>query len=422
VRSALRIPCEVKLWRSGIIWSILTFIGGLGNFAFSAIIGRQIPSEYADTLSLLSFIGFLSLPSTMVVTALVHYIAHFRAQNDDARLQGLLAGCQQFLLKATVAGSILVVVLAEPLGRFFNFPRATEMLAALLCVLVGLWSGFAVALCQGMAWFKRLAILGLVGVMMRLLFGWTMTKRFPYAEVALSSTTFSLLANLSLLVWWKAIFRHGSARISPWNREFFNFLFVTAAYVGGVWFFMQGDSLVAERYFSLLDNKAYQAAGALARAIPATVTPLLLVMFTSRSGSKEGAAASDQRILLCLFAVGLGCGATGLIVLRNLWVRIIFGQPNPAAAEMIIPFAATMVFGGLAQAIGLWGLASRWLKLAIVYGVLGLAYWVTLLLVGRTPTLLLKTMPIASALAFGLLCVAWLMTLRRKLPRKVPTG
>jgi hypothetical protein len=273
-----------------------------------------------------------------------------------------------------------------------------------------------------MAWFKRLAILGLIAVCLRLLFGWIMTKHFPIAEVAVSATTFSLLANLGLLYWWKDIFRHASARISPWNREFLNYLLVTAAYVGGVWFFLQGDSLVAERYFSPSDNKAYQAAGALGRAIPATVTPLLLVMFTSRSGSREGPAGTDQRILLGLFAVGLACGAAGLIVFKDLWVRIIFGQPNPLAAHMIIPFSITMVFGGLAQAIGLWSLASRWLKLAIIYGILGFAYWLTLLTIGHTPDLLLRIMPLAAAIAFGLLCGAWLLALRRKSSRKAGVG
>jgi len=402
----------VKLWRSGIIWSVLGFVGGLGNLAFSALIGQRMPGEYADTSSLLNFISLLGLPLTMVATALVHYIAHFRGQNDEARLQGLLAGCQSFLLKATIAGSILAVALADPLGRFFHF-RTTLMLTALVCVLVGLWSGFAVALCQGMAWFKRLAVIGLVAVGLRLLFGWVVTMYIPKAEMAVSATTFSLLANLSLLYWWKDIFRHGAARISPWNREFVNFLLVTAAYVAGNFFFLSGDALVAKRYFMADDNKAYQAAGTLARAIPFSVTPLLLVMFTSRSGSKKGPAISEQRILLILFAAGLTCGACGLIAFRNTWVRIILKQPVNAAS-MLIPLAITMVFGGLSQAIGIWSLASRWLKVVALYGFLGLAYWLTLLVVGHTPPLLLHTMPVATAMAFGILCATWLLTLSQK--------
>ena len=134
----------MKLWRSGIFWSVLGFIANLGNFAFSAMIGHRMPAEYADTSSLLSFIIFLGLPMTMVGTSLVHYIAHFRGHSDEARLQGLLAGCQSFLLKMTIAGSVLVLVLAEPLGSFFHF-RTSLMLTALICVsrrsLVGICLG-----------------------------------------------------------------------------------------------------------------------------------------------------------------------------------------------------------------------------------------------------------------------------------------
>jgi hypothetical protein len=46
-------------------------------------------------------------------------------------------------------------------GQFFGFERPTVPYAVVACVLVGLWSGFAVAICQGMAWFKRLAVVAL---------------------------------------------------------------------------------------------------------------------------------------------------------------------------------------------------------------------------------------------------------------------
>jgi O-antigen/teichoic acid export membrane protein len=409
----------VKLWRSGIIWSVLGFVGNLGYFVFSAMIARRLsPSElgYSSTI-LTGIIGFLGLPLTMVSTALIHYIAYFRGQNDEARLQGLLAGCQKFLLQVTITGSLLAVVLADPLGRFFGY-RTSLMLVALLCILVGLWSGFAVALCQGMAWFKRLAVIGLVAVGMKLLFGWVMTKKFPTAEMAVSATTFSLLANVSLLYWWKAIFRHGAQRISPWNRQFVHFLLVTGAYVAGTWFFLWGTDLVANKYFpgDVLGSYEYVARWGL--ALPGTLNPLLMVMFTSRSGGKEGQALSDQRILLCLYATGLACGAAGLIVLREFLIKIICGHPNPPAASMMIPFTITMVFVGLSQAIAMWSLASRWFKLAGLYGALGLIYWLTLMSLGHTPPLLLHLMPTAAATAFGILCVSWLLTRRGHVPGK----
>jgi O-antigen/teichoic acid export membrane protein len=403
----------VKLWRSGIIWSVLSFICGLGNFAFSAMIARRLSKAefgYSNT-TLTGFIGFLSLPLAIISMALIHYIAHFRGKNDEARLQGLLAGCQKFLLQATIAGSVLALVLARPLAGFFGF-RTTLMLVALVYILVSLWSGFALALCQGMAWFKRIAVIALVAVYMKILFGWVMTTKFPTAEMAVSAATFSLLANLSLLYWWKAIFRHGAERISPWNREFVEFLFVTAAYVAGNYFFLNGDSLVSQKYFLPDSLGDYQYAARWAVALPLTIAPLLLVMFTSRSGGKEGHARSDQRVLLTLYATGLACGAAAIIMLRQFLVKIISGHPNPHAAAMLIPYTVTMAFVGLNQAIGLWSLASRWFKLAMAYGTFGLIYWLALMLRGHTPEALLQIMPVGAGTAFFVLLAGWLLTLR----------
>jgi len=415
----IRIAYAVKLWRSGIIWSVLGFVGSLGNLAFAMMVARRLSKpEYGYSSTTLTYIGFLNLPLSMVSTSLIHYIAYFRGQNDEARLQGLLAGCQKFLLQATIAGSVLALVLADPLGRFFNF-RASLMFVALISILVGLWSGFAMALCQGMAWFKRIAVIGLAGVGMRLLFGWVTTQKFPTAEMAVLATTFSLLGNLALLYWWKDIFRHGTRRISPWNRQFVHFLLVTAAYVAGNWFFLSGYDLVAQRYFPGDELGSFEYAARWAVALPGAVLPLLLVMFTSRSGGKEGQALSDQRILLSLYAAGLGCGAAGLILLRNILIQKLCGHPNPEAAGMLIPFTVTMAFVGLSQAIAMWSLASRWFKMTTTYSALGLAYWLTLMQMGRTPAKMLHIMPFGTGAALCVLLVAWLLTLRHQTPGTV---
>jgi O-antigen/teichoic acid export membrane protein len=393
------------------------FIGGLGNYAFQGIIGRQLgKAEFGYVNSTLGFVNLMSLPLMIVATSLVHYIAHFRATDNEAHLQGLLLGSQRFLLKATIFGTLLALLLANPLGQYFEFPRTSLMLAALVCVLVGMWSSFALALAQGMSWFQRMAIVGLVAVGLRLAFGWIATTQFSKsAELAVSATTFSLLANFALLFWWKELFKKGES-ISPWNREFLSHLIFSAACVGGTYFFTQGDLLVAQKHFQGEQLGNYMAAGVLGRALTALVGPMLSVLFTSRSGGKTAAAATDQRVMLALYAGGLVCGAIGVIVLRDLLVRFIFGKYTPEAAAMVIRFSIAMVFIGLIQAIGTWSLASRWFKLALFYGVLGVAYWLTLLLWGTTPESLLQIMTIGGGVAFVSMLIGWVITTREVKP------
>lgn len=367
-------------------------------------------AEFGYTNSALKLMELLGLPLAIISYSLVHYIAHFRAKDDDARLQGLVAGYQTFLLRATILGSVIAIALAAPLTRYFEFPRWSISIAALACVLMGMWSGYAVALCQGMAWFKRMAVIGLIAVAMRLLFGWVMTKRYSVAEVGVTATTFSLLANLVLFIWRKDIFRKGK-QVSPWDADFRTFMVVTAGVIGGSFFF-QADQLIAQKYFSENDIGTYSAAGKLSQSLIMVVGPLLTVLFTSRSGHKSGNALTDQKILLMLYGGGLLCGAAGILFFRHLLVRWLVNSDSPRVSEMMIPYTISMGFFGLSQAIGMWSLASRWFRLAIVYGVLGLAYFLLLLALGKTPEQLLTIMPYISATCFVVLCIGWLLQLR----------
>ena len=49
-------------------------------------------------------------------------------------------------------------------------------------------------------------------------------------------------------------------------------------------------------------------------------------------------------------------------------------------------------------------------------GALGLVYWITLLYLGKSPTDLLHVMPVTAGIAFGILFLIWLITIRRHKP------
>ena len=405
-------PNTRRLIHSGIILSAASFLVGLGNFAFQAIIGRQLKEsgEYGLVNTTLGYVGLLGLPLLIATTAITHYIARYDFHGDDARLQGLLAGCRKFLFRLTIAGSLLAILLAKPLSDFLHF-RPGLTFAALACVLAGLWGGLATALCQGLSWFKRLALIGLLGVGIRLAFAGGVVAQFPAAEWAVLATGVAVLANLILLYWKKDLVRPAEP-VSPWDRDFIQYLIVSAAFVGGGYCFTQGDLLVAQRFFSKPELDNYSSAGVFARALPMTVAPLLTVLFTHRSTAHTGDALRDQLRLIGLYAVGLICGLIGLLMLRTFCLQII-GRNTPEAAGMVGQLAMTMVSVGLLQALGMWALASRWVKIALLYGGLGLTYWITLFCLGKSPSGLLQVMPFASGMAFVILFTVWLLAMRR---------
>src|ERR1017187_4196937 len=121
-----------KLLKSGIIFTAISFVTGLGNLAFQGVMGRPLkdPGQYGDANSalggLMTLLGLLPAVATFAVT---HYIAHFNAGGDNARLQGLLLGCRRFLFHLTIAGSVLAVLLVKPLSDFFHYNESLMLVA-----------------------------------------------------------------------------------------------------------------------------------------------------------------------------------------------------------------------------------------------------------------------------------------------------
>jgi hypothetical protein len=405
-----------KLLQSGLIFSAISFLTSLGHFAFQAVLGRHLitQGDFGNANTVVgAFMPLLGLLPSVATFAVTHYIAHFHTSGDHARLQGLLLGCRKFLVRFTLAGSVLAVVVIKPLSDYFHYSQSL-MLITLGTTLLGLWGSLVTAMCQGLGWFKRLALIGFLQMVLRVAFGWFVTLKWPMAETAVLASTFALLANFVLLAWRKQLSLHGEP-VSPWNREFIYYFIVSTACVVGSFCFFQGDLLVAQHYFNSAERDAYTVAGVLARALPMTIAPLLTVLFTSRSGHRTGGIVVEQLKLLTLSTAGLILGAVCLYFLRIFCLKLL-GRNTPEAAAMIGPFAATMVFVGLLQSLAYWVLASRWAKISLLYGALGIGYWMILLVLGKNPAALLQIMPVAAGAAFVILFAGWFVNMRRHHP------
>ncbi len=404
-----------NIWRTGVIFAAINFLALAIHWLFQFIVSPQLggaQGEYGLIQFTIAFITFLGIPLQIASQAITHYIARFHFSGDDARLHGLLAGCRKFLFYVTIAGSIIAIVLIKPLGDYFKILRTSLTFVALVVSIGGLWASYFTMLCQGLGWFKRLALIGLLSAVLRVLFGGITTKIWPLAEWAVAASAFMLLANLVLLAWKKEFPKKTEKIISPWTPEFIQFLIVSAAWAIGSNCFGQGDLLVAKKFFSNEEMDAYSSAGLFARALPTAVGPLLIILFTHRSSQHHhGDALAEQLKLVGLYAAGLLVGAACLYEFRGFALHQL-RRDTPDAAAMVGHLAGTMVFVGLVQAIGTWALASRWIKISILYGALGIGYWLALLFLGKSTGQLLHVMFVAAGIAFAVLFAVWLVAMR----------
>lgn len=405
-----------RLWQSGVLLTVATFLAGLVNYTFQGVIGRLLPlDEYGLVNGTLGFVGMFGLPLAAIRQAVIHHIAHYRALGDDGRLRGLVLGSQRLLLRLTLLGCVLAILLIQPLGAFFHVPRSSLVAAALAVVFANLWVEFGNAVCIGMAWFRSLAAIGLAGACIRLAAGWIGTRAFGAAEPAVFAGALSLLAFSPLLLWRRQIAPSDIQPIRPSGREMATYALACAAFVFGQYAFIQGDLLVAQRHITGDDLGRYTGAGQLGRALVFLASPFLMVVFQSRSGHRHREAFREQVGLLLLYAAALGAGALAITLLRAPLAALIFGRADTGAEDFVARFTATMVAVGILQAIATWALASRWFKLTFLFGALGLIYWLALLSMGHDPASLLRAMLLASFMATAVLSAAWLWVARRHL-------
>src|SRR5205085_1634578 len=199
----------------------MNLVVGAGNFYFQRVIGSAFTDqgEYGAANKTAVFVNLMGLPLLMASTAIIHHIAHFRGIGDEARLNGLLVGCRSLLLKFTLVACVLGALLIQPLGRYFEIPRTSLTVAALVSLIVALWAGYASALANGLGWFKRLALIGFAGVLAKIAVVILIARRHPVAEAGVLALAAGTLLNLAVFFWWRDLFKPGE-RVSPWDRDF----------------------------------------------------------------------------------------------------------------------------------------------------------------------------------------------------------
>ena len=115
-----------KLVKDGAGLTACTFIAALGNYGFQCVLGRHLPlAEYGLANAAFGAVFLLTLPVLAASSALIHYIARFRARGQEAHLRGLLAGARSGLLVLGVSGLLFTLVLVKPLTSFCDFPRSS---------------------------------------------------------------------------------------------------------------------------------------------------------------------------------------------------------------------------------------------------------------------------------------------------------
>lgn len=402
-----------SLWQSSAVLMAAGLAGSAGNYVFQAMMGRLLPlSEFGYFNAAVGLAGMLTVAITAASQAVTHHLARHNALNELDRVEELKAASSRFLLYLTLICSVIAVIFIHPISVFFHVPRAAITGWVLATILVGLWSGLAMAWCAGLGHFHLMAVLGMAAVAVRLvagaLAGWT----WNVAESAISASVFSGLSLVVLVAWRERNSLRVRGRLKVlWKPEFVRFFVASLAVCTGNFAFMQSDAVVAQRCLSGPDLGAYTAAGLFGRAVVWLPIPILTVFFTARSGQERSDKTTWSK--LAAYVGLLFVGAAFVIVSKGLLCRLLLNRADPAVVGLMNRFALAMIPVGVLQAAGFYVLAARRLAPSLVYGGCGLLYVVALTWWGRNANSLLNVILGGASTAILLMALAMLAKRRR---------
>ena len=345
IASALASPAVQTFLRQSVLLLVVFGLLNASNYAFHVVVSRLLgPSEYGALAALLAVILVLSVPFAVLQTALANRTATLRAHGREHEVAGLAADALKTVLPFAWAAGLVVLVVGTPLlSIFLHIGIAPAMLLAPFVVAsVPLSVGYGVL--QGQLRFKALAMLILVGVALRFVFGVTLVSVGLGVSGALLGTVLATALTVPLAVYVIRVDRvawRGARRILHALRADAG----TALYgLTTFWVLAEVDVALARHYLSADDAGFYSSAGLMARAplfIAAAVGVVAFPRFVAGRTNEE----SLRRWLRVSVAATAGIGALcvgGLTLLRDPLISIAFGRSFLPGADLLPVLATAM--------------------------------------------------------------------------------
>lgn len=343
IASAFASPAVQTFLRQSLLLLLVFGLLNASNYAFHVVVSRLLgPSAYGALAALLAVILVLSVPFTVLQTALANQTAALRANGREHEVAGLAADALKTVLPfAWAAGAVVLVVGTPLLSVFLHIGIAPALLLAPY-VVASVPLSVAYGVLQGELRFKALGALILVGVALRFALGVTLVVAGLGISGALLGTVLATALTVPLAVYVVRVDRvswRGATRILHALRADVG----TALWgLTAFWVLAEVDVALARHYLSADDAGFYSSAGLMARA-PLFIAAAVGVVAFPRFVAGRTNEASLHRWLRVSVAATAGIGALcvgGLVLLRDPLISVAYGESFAPAADLL-PLLAT---------------------------------------------------------------------------------
>jgi O-antigen/teichoic acid export membrane protein len=341
--------------KDNIIFMVGALVGGFLGYLFHFFIARKLSvSEYGDMQSVFAFVGISGIFASGLSYFVMKYSSAFAAAKDYAANAQFITYLNRKLFGAVVVVSILLFAASPLVKKILHLSDIWGIVAGILVVA---FSIFAVAFQETLrAWQKFLAltVIGVLGALSKLVFGYGMASFFKKSSPVVFSLTVSVLLGWMMAVYfWKKMGKNSQFRMGKKWKEYITIKKIWKNAVQ-IFFFSLLVAFVANADVLLVKNltnsevAGYYAALSVLGKIVLWIN-LSIVSVALPRACADGHRGEQLKLKIFLFSVGIMLAIGGsLILIYYLAPKIVMGL---LFGEKYLPVSGILWMFGLMSLI-----------------------------------------------------------------------
>ena len=327
--------------KNSFILFILMMSANVCNYLFQIIMGNFLAIEkYAQTNAIVSFVGILSIPTTIITMISARYIA-LDAAEGEVGIRNILKLMLKFSLLTGGIITLVILLFQDQIVTLFKLDSKYYVIGSLIISLLNLCFSITAGTLQGLKYFFPYGMQTVFVALGKLIFsiilvlaGWEV---YGVIGAILIGTTIATLYGLHYVKKLLSVSSGNGNNRSIDLREFIRYSIGTIIAQGCIIALTNGDVLLIKAYFNDTEAGLYSSAsviGKIAMYVSTAIAATLFPMVVEKHQKGEDTRPLFHKAML--YGGGLAVVCTiGIVTLGKFVIGILFGERYLAALSML---------------------------------------------------------------------------------------
>lgn len=320
----------------------LMMVANVCNYLFQIVIGHMMEIEqYAQVNAIISFVGVLSIPTTIITMISARYIALNSAGNSEAGVKEILKLMLKFAFIVGIIITCVILIFLNNISALFKLDSKYYVIGTLIITIVNLLFSITAGTLQGLKDFFQYGLQTIFVAGGKLFFsiffvfiGW---RVYGVIAAVLIGTGIATLYGVHYVK--KAISEETETaeRNNIDIGEFVRYSLGTVIAQGCVITLTNGDILLVKAYFTDTEAGLYSSAsviGKIAMYVSTAIVATLFPLVVEKHQKGENTQGLLKKAMLYGGGLAVLC-AIGMVTLGRIVIGILFGKRYLQAIEML---------------------------------------------------------------------------------------